>query len=163
MLRLTCILISCIAVWYISDAFTRNSSLVKASARFSTCSLELRSQVPRVEPSASENENDKENFIKSLQNARKNQRMNLSPGANLATAEEQADAAYADLINASLEQSNRSELTVDEIANLSRGGRMWEKGSTSKKNKAGILGDLISVFEALSGGAHIVKNEYGET
>lgn len=37
-------------------------------------------------------------------NARKNSATKTSPGANLSTAEEQAEAAFADIINTSMEQ-----------------------------------------------------------
>ncbi len=89
----------------------------------------------------------------------------LSPGAGLATAEEQADAAYADLINTSLDQRGielSSEEVQRELQALARGGKMWEEGSTSERSK-GLLGNLKNVFDALSGGAHIEKNEFGET
>ena len=39
---------------------------------------------------------------------------------------------------------------------------MWEDGSTSQKDK-GLLSKITNLFGALAGGAHIEKNEYGET
>jgi hypothetical protein len=86
----------------------------------------------------------------------------LSPGAGLATAEEQAEAAYADLINTSIDQRG-IDLSENELKDLNRGGKMWEKGSTTRKNKFGLFSDLANAFEALAGGAHIEKNEFGET
>jgi hypothetical protein len=66
------------------------------------------------------------------------------------------------LINTSIDQRN-STLSKDDISALERGGVMWEPNSTTQKNRFGLVGDLIRVFEALSGGAHIEKNQYGET
>lgn len=40
---------------------------------------------------------------------------------------------------------------------------MWEKSATTRTNKFGLFGNIANVIEALSGGAHIVKNEFGET
>ena len=42
---------------------------------------------------------------------------------------------------------------------------MWEKGAKDKQNskKGGFVGDLFNALSALSGGAHIVKDENGET
>ena len=41
---------------------------------------------------------------KAMENARKNEKSYSSPGAGLLTADEQSDAAYADLINTSMDQ-----------------------------------------------------------
>jgi len=97
-----------------------------------------------------------------MKNARMNVKNRLSPGAGLATADEQSDAAYADLINTSIDHLNDSQ-SDEELALLAKGGHMWEKGAKSKSNKLGFFGDLMNVFEALSGGAHIEKNKFGET
>ena len=87
----------------------------------------------------------------------------LSPGAGLETADEQSDAAYADLINTSVDQRG-IELSKNDLKELNKGGKMWEKGATTgDKRKLGLLSDLGNVFKALSGGAHIEKNKFGET
>ena len=52
---------------------------------------------------------------------------------------------------------------IEELELLERGGQMWESGSTERENKKGLLGDIFNVLKAFSGGAHITKNEYGET
>ena len=49
----------------------------------------------------------------------------LSPGANLPSAEEQADAAFADLIIASMDQQGIKELSDDDLIAIARGGSMW--------------------------------------
>jgi len=99
-----------------------------------------------------------------MSNARENAKQGLSPGAGLATADEQSDAAYADLINTSMDQKGIDQLEQNELEALDKGGRMWEKGSKEKGSKRfGILSNLFDVAEALSGGAHIQKNKYGET
>lgn len=36
-------------------------------------------------------------------------------------------------------------------------------GALTTKSKFGIFSDLNNLWTALSGGAHIVKNEFGET
>ena len=86
----------------------------------------------------------------------------LSPGAGLATADEQAEAAYADLINTTVDQRGLS-LTEDELKDLNKGGKMWEKGATTTVRKGGLLNDMSNLWKALAGGAHIEKNEFGET
>lgn len=96
-----------------------------------------------------------------MTNARNCESAGLSPGAGLATADEQADAAYADLINTSMDQRGL-ELSEDDIKALTKGGKMWESGSTTERTQ-GLFGNLKNVFTALSGGAHIEKNEFGET
>ena len=71
----------------------------------------------------------------------------LSPGAGLKDAEAQAEAAFADMINT----------TVDE--ELARGGTM---DAASKGKKSGsLLDDVVGLFGALSKGAHIVKQKNG--
>jgi hypothetical protein len=97
-----------------------------------------------------------------MADARKCAAAGLSPGAGLATAEEQSDAAYADLINTSVDQRGL-DLSDDDLKELNKGGKMWEKGATTAESKMGLFSDLSNVWKALSGGAHIEKNKYGET
>ena len=99
---------------------------------------------------------------KSLLNAKRNIESKSSPGANLETADEQADAAFADIIYSSMQQRGITELSEDEKALLAKGATMWEKGAMKEK-KSSLFGNILSVVEALSGGAHITKNEFGET
>lgn len=73
-----------------------------------------------------------------------------------------ADAAYADLINTSIDQRG-IDLSDDDLKELNKGGKMWEKGATTSESKMGLLSDLSNVWKALAGGAHIEKNKYGET
>lgn len=83
------------------------------------------------------------NIEKSLENARKNIIERKSPGAGLATAgvclfiytkyhtysisitDEQADAAYADLINTTMEQRGIENLSSEELEQLDKGGTMY--------------------------------------
>jgi len=97
-----------------------------------------------------------------MENARNCAARGLSPGAGLLTADEQSDAAYADLINTSMDQKGIKELQANELQALEKGGKMWEKGVKDKKGRW-WWSDLLSVAEALAGGAHITKNEFGET
>ena len=63
-----------------------------------------------------------------------------------------------------MDQKGIQELEKTELEALDRGGKMWEKGVKEKdKGRFGIFSDLLNVAEALSGGAHITKNKYGET
>ena len=104
-----------------------------------------------------------EDTSKAMAAARQCAAKGLSPGAGLETADEQADAAYADLINTSIDQRG-IELSQNDLKELNKGGKMWEKGATTgDKRKLGLLSDLGNVFKALSGGAHIEKNKFGET
>ena len=102
-------------------------------------------------------------LVKALNNARNSTIQGLSPGADLLTADEQSDAAYADLINTSMDQRGIKELTDKDLIALELGGKMWEVESKSKTNKKGLIGDIFNVIKAVSGGAQIVKNKYGET
>ena len=104
-----------------------------------------------------------EDTAKAMAAARQCAAKGLSPGAGLETADEQSDAAYADLINTSIDQRG-IELSQKDLKELNKGGKMWEKGATTgDKRKLGLLSDLGNVFKALSGGAHIEKNQFGET
>lgn len=68
-------------------------------------SIAIRScQMSKVVMMSSPEEGGKEDLKKAMLNARKNLESNSSPGAGLATADEQSDAAYADLINTSMDQ-----------------------------------------------------------
>eukprot|EP01038_Epipyxis_sp_PR26KG_P017207 gene17207-23708_t len=100
--------------------------------------------------------------IKAMASARKNQQEGLSPGAGLPTAEEQAEAAYADLINTTIDQRGLGDLSSEELAKLNKAGKMWEPNAKTKK-KSGLFDDLVNIFGALAGGAHIEKNKFGET
>ena len=53
------------------------------------------------------NEDDLNRTVKAMKDARESLQNKLSPGAGLQTADEQADAAYADLINTSMDQRFR--------------------------------------------------------
>ena len=99
-----------------------------------------------------------EEISKSMSDARACQTSGLSPGAGLADADAQADAAFADMINTTIDVTGEA-LDSEELSRLSRAGRMDEE-SKSKKS-GGILGDVKDLFGALSKGAHIVKQKGG--
>ena len=84
-----------------------------------------------------------------------------SPGAGL-DAFAAADAAYADLINTSMDQRRIGSLSDDELEALSKGGEMWESGAVNQTGR-GVLGDFRSALTALFGGAQIVKDKFGQT
>lgn len=113
----------------------------------------------------SSNKEDADNVSeleRALRNARSNIASSSSPGAGLGSADDQSDAAYADLINTTMEQRGIS-LSEEDKMNLERGGTMWEQNAKAQTNKWGLIGDFFSVLKAFSGGAHIEKNKYGET
>ena len=108
-----------------------------------------------------DDQNNVSSLTKSMLDARKCETSKLSPGAGLPTADEQSDAAYADLINTSIDQ-RKLDISNEDIKSLEKGGTMWEKSSRNSP-KMGILGAAAELFKALSGGAHIEKNKFGET
>ena len=99
-----------------------------------------------------------EDIGKAMSDARVCETSGLSPGAGLADADAQADAAFADMINTTIDVTGEA-LDSEELSRLSRAGRMDEE-SKSKKS-GGILGDVKDLFGALSKGAHIVKQKGG--
>lgn len=116
---------------------------------------------------ASEKEEEgfgKIDLAKAMRNARENEKKGLSPGANL-DAFEAADAAYADLINTTMDTYNMDDLSDEELEDLAQGAQMWESDAKNDdKNKSkGFFGDLVNLLGAVGGGAHIEKNEFGET
>eukprot|EP01035_Chromulina_nebulosa_P029422 gene29422-38994_t len=82
-----------------------------------------------------------------MKDARESLQNKLSPGAGLQTADEQADAAYADLINTSMDQRGITDLSKDELDALTKGGYMWERGAVSQTRKFGVFGDLMNVIK----------------
>ena len=123
----------------------------------------MRRNFAILTPTHSRMSSNDESLEESMKNARKCSDRGLSPGAGLATADEQSDAAYADLINTSMDQRGIDSLSAEEIKALDKGGKMWEKGSKSQKNSLGLFGDIANVLTAFAGGAHIEKNKFGET
>jgi hypothetical protein len=82
----------------------------------------------------------------------------LSPGAGLKDAEAQAEAAFADMINTTVDVTGEN-LGSDALEELARGGTM---DAASKGKKSGsLLDDVVGLFGALSKGAHIVKQKNG--
>ena len=136
---------------------------IASTSSLSTSSRSSTSLSSSSSSSSSSKTNEQIELEKAMENARNCAARGLSPGAGLLTADEQSDAAYADLINTSMDQKGIQELQANELQALEKGGKMWEKGSKDKKGRFGIFSDLLSVAEALAGGAHITKNEYGET
>lgn len=110
------------------------------------------------------NDIDNEISVDAFRNARKNLDEKSSPGAGLETADEQAQAAYADLIITTFDQRGINEdMTEEDLKKLMKAGTMWENEATTQNNKIGIFGDFLNVFKAFMGGAHIEKNKFGET
>ncbi len=93
-----------------------------------------------------------------MADARACEESGLSPGAGLADADAQAEAAFADMINTTVDVTGEA-LDSEELSQLSRGGKMDEESKAKKSG--GILGDVRDLFGALSKGAHIVKQKGG--
>ena len=126
------------------------------AARSSTSNLR---RSPRGAPSrAKDASRDAEDISKAMADARACEESGLSPGAGLSDADAQAEAAFADMINTTVDVTGEA-LDSEELSQLSRGGKMDEE-SKSKKS-GGILGDVRDLFGALSKGAHIVKQKGG--
>lgn len=104
---------------------------------------------------SSENSESVSDLKAAMDKARMCQANNLSPGAGLLTADEQSDAAYADLINTSMDQRGEA-LSDEDLERLSKGDKMWEDGATTKKNKLGVLGDVSNALTALFGGKYFM-------
>ena len=82
----------------------------------------------------------------------------LSPGAGLADADAQAEAAFADMINTTVDVTGE-QLDEEALDALARGGRM-DAESTSKRS-GGFVDDVKDLFGALSKGAHTVRQKGG--
>ena len=94
--------------------------------------------------------------VSALEAARRNLEEGTSPGAGL-SAEEAAEAAYADMINTSLGEGEK--LTPEQVQQLAEGGLM--DSSSTKQKSGGLAKDVANLWNALKGGAHIVKRDDG--
>jgi len=131
-------------------------------------------------------EEDKEEEMSKLSRAmataRQNEKLGFSPGyvkgvggenggvfssvsSSLFSAEESAEAAFADLINTSSnDDRNEGEDDVKKLnlSELAKGSRMSEEAVRQKDtNVGGVLGDLINLGSILLKGGHIVKKKDG--
>lgn len=149
-------LISAVALCFLRFC-SSYSYLNTNTRRFSCSTLRPRSKKSTRDP-------DLESALaESLMRAKECADAGLSPGAGLASADEQSDAAYADLILGSMDQQGIEQLDAAKLEELAQGARMWEPDAKVRHRSFGVLGDLSNLWAALSGGAHIVKNKYGET
>jgi hypothetical protein len=95
---------------------------------------------------------------RAITDARRNLEQGVSPGAGLATAEEQAEAAFADLLVTSIDQKGL-DLSDEDMRALAEGGAM--DAESTNRSSGGMLRDLGDIFNALKGGAHIVRQDDG--
>ena len=119
---------------------------------------------------------------RAMATARQNEKLGFSPGyvkgvgdenggvsssvsSSLFSAEESAEAAFADLINTSSnDDGNEGEDDVKKLnlSELAKGSRMSEEAVRQKDtNVGGVLGDLINLGSILLKGGHIVKKKDG--
>jgi len=84
----------------------------------------------------------------------------LSPGAGLPTAEEQADAAFVDLLQTSFVAQGGTDLGMKDAVQQAVGDQRQDAGWTAAKSK-GPLWEVVQMFTALTGGAHIVRRKDG--
>lgn len=80
----------------ITGAVHRNNIVVTSDQRQQSLRMQMMMMSVR--------DGDDDIIVRAMKNARDNEGSGTSPGAGLPTADEQADAAYADLINTSMDQ-----------------------------------------------------------
>ncbi|CAL6441549.1 unnamed protein product [Bathycoccus prasinos] len=133
-----------------------------------------------------EDKEDKEEEMSKLSRAmataRQNEKLGFSPGyvkggggggggvsssvsSSLFSAEESAEAAFADLINTSANDERKegdNDVKKLNLSELAKGSRMSEEAVRQKDtNIGGVLGDLINLGSILLKGGHIVKKKDG--
>mmetsp|Transcript_3805 Transcript_3805/g.12654 ORF Transcript_3805/g.12654 Transcript_3805/m.12654 type:complete len:207 (-) Transcript_3805:133-753(-) len=132
-----------------------------------------------------EDKEDKEEEMSKLSRAmataRQNEKLGFSPGyvkggggggggvsssvSSLLSAEESAEAAFADLINTSANDERKegdNDVKKLNLSELAKGSRMSEEAVRQKDtNIGGVLGDLINLGSILLKGGHIVKKKDG--
>lgn len=81
----------------ITGAVHRNNIVVTSDQRQQSLRMQMMMMM-------SVRDGDDDSIVRAMKNARDNEGSGTSPGAGLPTADEQADAAYADLINTSMDQ-----------------------------------------------------------
>ena len=96
-------------------------------------------------------------LTRALSDARASAAAGFSPGAGLGlTPEEQAEAAYADLVDTSLWGDDANAEGENDVEALSRAGRM--SAESMERKSGGVLSGAVELFRALSGGAHITRS-----
>ena len=96
-------------------------------------------------------------LTRALSDARASAAAGFSPGAGLGlTPEEQAEAAYADLVDTSLWGDDANADGENDVEALSRAGRMSTE--SLRRKSGGVLSGAVELFRALSGGAHITRS-----
>ncbi|CAL6447060.1 unnamed protein product [Bathycoccus prasinos] len=132
-----------------------------------------------------EDKEDKEEEMSKLSRAmataRQNEKLGFSPGyvkggggggggvsssvSSLLSAEESAEAAFADLLNTSANDERKegdNDVKKLNLSELAKGSRMSEEAVRQKDtNIGGVLGDLINLGSILLKGGHIVKKKDG--
>ena len=132
-----------------------------------------------------EDKEDKEEEMSKLSRAmataRQNEKLGFSPGyvkggggggggvsssvSSLLSAEESAEAAFADLLNTSANDERKegdNDVKKLNLSELAKGSRMSEEAVRQKDtNIGGVLGDLINLGSILLRGGHIVKKKDG--
>jgi len=108
--------------------------------------------------------NEAVELLKAMENARENEKRQESPGAGL-SSEDSAVAAFADMINTSLNAStnqNRKK-SIEDIKSISIASEMSieAKRGKSEQKMFTVVGDFLDLFWVLIKGAHIVKKKDG--
>ena len=138
-----------------------------------------------TEDKEEEEEEDKEEetskLSRAMATARRNEKLGFSPGyvkggggdgdgvsssvSSLLSAEESAEAAFADLLNTSANDERKegdNDVKKLNLSELAKGSRMSEEAVRQKDtNIGGVLGDLINLGSILLQGGHIVKKKDG--
>ena len=126
-------------------------------------------------------EEETSKLSRAMATARQNEKLGFSPGyvkggggggggvsssvSSLLSAEESAEAAFADLINTSANDERKegdNDVKKLNLSELAKGSRMSEEAVRQKDtNIGGVLGDLINLGSILLKGGHIVKKKDG--
>jgi len=110
-------------------------------------------------PSSSSHEGSAEALRQSMAHARKNLADGTSPGAGLESSEEQAAAAFADMLVVSSDNARedaamgRGGLSDSDLEELGGAGANMEAAAIAQKGRSrGILASLITLGNVLAGG-----------
>ena len=113
------------------------------------------SETPIDADAADDAADDAQALKSAMRAATESESQGYSPGAGIGLSpDEQALAAYADMINTS---PRAGALDDDDVEALASGGRMDARAR--RRTRGGFVDDVQELFKALFGGAHIVRSD----
>ena len=102
-----------------------------------------------------------------MANARKNLAEGTSPGAGLASSEDQANAAFADMLVVSSDNARvgasmgRGGLSDAELEELGGTGASMEAAADAQKGRSrGLVASLVTLANVLAKGGTVRRDEY---